>query len=41
VEQKTTVLMNKIKEIDGKIQQLKEVKKLLLEGIKDVEALKC
>ncbi len=41
VEEKKQVLTNKIKEIDEKIVHLKEVKKLLLEGIKDVEDLKC
>lgn len=41
VERKKEVLLNKINEIDGKIQQLKEVQQLLLEAIKDVEAFNC
>lgn len=41
VNQKKAVLLGKIKEIEDKIRHLQEVKKLLHQGIEDVEALLC
>ena len=40
-EKKIEIITTKVNEIDSKIQQLKQVKKLLLEGIKDIESGKC
>ena len=40
-EKKIEVLNTKIVEIDSKIQQFKRVKKMLIEGIKDVKDGKC
>lgn len=41
VEKKVHVLELKIAEIDSRILQLKQVKKLLIDGIKDVKNGKC
>lgn len=41
VESKVTILKSKISEIDDKIKQLKQVKKYLVDGIKDVENGNC
>lgn len=41
VEKKVEVLELKIKEIDGKIKQLKQVRKFLIEGIADVKNGDC
>jgi DNA-binding transcriptional MerR regulator len=41
VEKKVQVLQLKIKEIDGKISQLQQVRKFLVEGIKDVRRGEC
>ncbi|MFN3999419.1 MerR family transcriptional regulator [Algoriphagus sp.] len=41
VEKKVEVLELKIKEIDGKIKQLKQVRKFLVEGIADVKNGDC
>lgn len=41
IENKIEVVTNKIDEIDGKIRQLKQVKKLLVEAIKDIEKGNC
>ncbi len=41
VEMKVEVLELKIKEIDGKISQLKQVRKFLVEGIEDVRRGDC
>lgn len=41
VDKKVEVLTIKINEIDGKIRQLKQVRKFLVDGIKDVKSGKC
>ncbi|MBI1268612.1 MAG: MerR family transcriptional regulator [Cryomorphaceae bacterium] len=41
VEKKVEILETKIKEIDGKIHQLKQVRKFLVEGIEDVRKGDC
>lgn len=41
VDRKVDVLEAKIKEIDDKIRQLKQVRKFLVEGIKDVRSGDC
>lgn len=41
VSEKKEILEAKIKEIDEKIRHFKEMKKLILEAIDDVENLKC
>lgn len=41
VEKKVEVLEIKIKEIDGKIRQLKQVRKFLVEGIEEVRNGDC
>ena len=40
-EKKIEIITVKIDEIDTKIRQLKQVKRLLLEGIKDIERGNC
>lgn len=40
-EKKIEVVTNKVNEIDAKIRQLKQVKKLLVEAIKDIENGDC
>lgn len=40
-EKKIAVVNNKINEVDAKIRQLKQVKKLLFEAIKDIENGDC
>lgn len=40
-EKKIEVVTNKIQEIDAKINQFKQVKKLLVEAIKDIENGDC
>ena len=40
-EKKIEIIKDKINEIDTKIRQLKQVKRLLLEGIKDIERGYC
>ncbi|MFT3947904.1 MAG: MerR family transcriptional regulator [Agriterribacter sp.] len=40
-EKKVEIVNNKINEIDTKIRQLKQVKKLLVECIKDIEGGDC
>ena len=40
-EKKIEIITSKISEIDTKIRQLKQVKKLLLEGINDIEKGYC
>ena len=40
-EKKIAVVNNKVSEIDAKIRQLKQVKKLLIEAIKDIENGDC
>lgn len=40
-EKKIEVLKSKITEVDIKIQQLKDMKKLILQGIKEVEQNDC
>jgi len=41
VEKKVEILELKIKEIDGKIRQLKQVRKFLVDGINDVKNGDC
>jgi MerR family Zn(II)-responsive transcriptional regulator of zntA len=41
VEKRVDILNAKIVEIDDKIRQLKQVRKLLIEGIKDVQNGEC
>ncbi len=40
-ETKVKILKDKIKEIDSKIRQFKQVKKMLVDGIQDVKDGKC
>ncbi len=40
-EEKIAVVNSKVNEIDAKIRQLKQVKKLLIEAIKDIENGDC
>jgi MerR family copper efflux transcriptional regulator len=41
IEKKVEVVNNKVSEIDSKIRQLKQVKKILLDAIKDIENGDC
>ena len=41
IEKKVDILEGKIKEIDGKIRQLKQVRKFLVDGIVDVKNGDC
>ena len=41
VEKKVEILKEKIKKIDGRIQQLKQVRKFLVDGINDVRNGDC
>jgi MerR family transcriptional regulator, copper efflux regulator len=41
VEKRVEILNGKIAEVDGRIRRLKQIRKLLLEGIKDVRNGEC
>jgi MerR family Zn(II)-responsive transcriptional regulator of zntA len=41
IEKKVEILEAKVKEIDGKIRQLKQVRKFLVDGIDDVRNGEC
>lgn len=41
IEKKVEILETKVKEIDGKIRQLKQVRKFLVDGIADVRNGEC
>lgn len=40
-DQKVEIVQNKIREVDSKIQELKQVRKLLVESLKEVENGDC